>query len=209
MSKLGPEFSTRSRNLNAGVHRSVEAIARERTKLDLPAVAEALTDPRLGHPDMASIARRLGVAKPTLYRMAGSREELIALSIDAEAERLLDAIHRTGLAGIFEFAEHAPAGLLLLFGGRYEQSRQAVRRIEYRVRDLIARGPDAATEAPAADPGAAAAALIAAAAAVALRASAAGAPVTAERLSSDFDAVAKAMPAIWDTASMESAPDPA
>src|SRR2546426_1225 len=127
MSKLGPEFSTRSRNLNAGVHRSVEAIARERTKLDLPAVAEALTDPRLGHPDMASIARR----------------------------------------------------------------------------------PDAATEAPAADPGAAAAALIAAAAAVALRASAAGAPVTAERLSSDFDAVAKAMPAIWDTASMESAPDPA
>ena len=52
---------------------------------------------------MGEIARRLGVAKPTLYRMAGSREELIAISVDAEAERLLEQIHRRGARGVLRF----------------------------------------------------------------------------------------------------------
>lgn len=142
---------------------------------------------------MAAIARHLGVAKPTLYRMAGSRDELIALSIDAEAERLLDAIHRDGPAGFFRFVEDAPAGFFLLFGGSYPQARRAVRRIETQLRA----------------PGIAAAAFVAAAAAVALKAIESGAPPEAERLSSDFDAAAKQLAVIWDPASVERAQDPA
>ena len=50
-------------------------MARPRKQLDFRAVAEALTHPSIDRVSMADIARRLGVAKPTLYRMAGSREE--------------------------------------------------------------------------------------------------------------------------------------
>lgn len=150
---------------------------------------------------MGAIARRLRVAKPTLYRMAGSRDELIALSIDAEAERLLEAVHRDGPEGFFAFAEEAPAGFLLLFGGRYPQARQAVLRVELMIaRSLRAAGPAA---------GLGAAAFVATAAALASRATMAGRPPQAERLRSDFDAAAKLLAGISDRASVESAPGPA
>jgi AcrR family transcriptional regulator len=138
---------------------------------------------------MAAIARHLGVAKPTLYRMAGTREELIALSIDAEAERLAEAIHRDGPAGFFAFVEADPAGFLLLFGGRYPQARRVLVRVERRLRM----------------PRLAAAAFLAAAAAVALRRIDPGATPSAERLRSDFDEVAKSLGAIWDPASVQAA----
>ena len=136
---------------------------------------------------MAAIARHLGVAKPTLYRMAGSREELIALTIDAEAERLLEAIHHHGAPGLFRFVEERPAGFLLLFGGRYPHARQAVRRVEHRVKA----------------PAPAAAAFIAGAAAIALLTLESGGRATAERLRSDFDDAAKLLPRISDPASVE------
>jgi AcrR family transcriptional regulator len=138
---------------------------------------------------MAAIARRLGIAKPTLYRMAGSRDELIALSIDAEAERLAEAIHRDGPHGVFSFAEADPAGFMLLFGGRYPQARRVLARVERRLRM----------------PPLTAAAFLGAAAAVALRRVEADASPTAERLRSDFDEVAKRLPAIWDSASVQGA----
>lgn len=173
-------------------------MARARKHLDLQAVAEALTDPRNERVDMETIAARLGVAKPTLYRMAGGRDDLIALSIDAEAERLLAAIHSRGPAGFFEFAEQAPAGFLVLFGGRYPEAHKAIRRIELMlVRRLGGAGPDAAV---------AATAFLGAAAALTSRALAAGRPVKAERLRSDFDAAAKFAVGISDTGSM--VPDP-
>lgn len=164
--------------------------------MDFRAVAEALTDPATERVDMDAIAARLAVAKPTLYRMGGSREELIALSIDAEAERLLEAIHRDGPDGFFRFAEETPAGFLLLFGGRYPQARQAVRRVE---RMLARRMRDAAP--------ATAVAFFAAAAAVVSEAMAAGTDVRAERLRSDFDAVAKSLARISDQPSVETAVD--
>jgi AcrR family transcriptional regulator len=172
-------------------------VARARTQLDLRAVAEALTDPSSERIDMDTIARRLRVAKPTLYRMAGSREELIALSIDAEAERLLEAIHRDGPTGFFSFAEHAPAGFLMLFGGRYPAARHAVRRVEL----MLARGMRGG-------PPGTAVAFVAAAAALVSRAMASGRPIHAERLRSDFDAAAKTLAQISDLASVEAVADP-
>lgn len=113
---------------------------RPRKQLDFRAAAEALTAPGAERATMAEIARRLEVAKPTLYRMAGSREELVQLCVDAEAERLLERIHGAqGLAGFLRFAEDSPAGFALLFGGRHPQARQAVRRVENRMRDVLRR----------------------------------------------------------------------
>jgi len=133
-------------------------MAPPRKQLDFRAAAEALTAPGAEGATMDAIARRIGVAKPTLYRMAGSREELIAICVDAEAERLLAQMHQgfgaagappaerlaAGFRRFFRFVEDSPAGFLLLFGGRYPEARQAVRRVENRVRDLIVRETRAA-----------------------------------------------------------------
>ena len=114
-------------------------MARPRKQLDYGAVAEALTAGAAESATMDGIARRLNVAKPTLYRMAGSREELIAICVDAAAERLLEGIHRDGIGGFRSFAEESPAGFLLLFGGRYPEARMAVRRVENRLADTFRR----------------------------------------------------------------------
>lgn len=155
-------------------------MAQARKKLDFRALAEALTDPATAPADMAAVAGRLGIAKPTLYRMAGSRSELISLSLDAEAERLLDAIHHDALDGFFAFAEADPAGFQLLFGGRYPQARPVVGRIARRVDELV----------PGAGHG-----VVALAAAVVL----ADPGARAERMRSDFDELAKTLAAISDS----------
>jgi AcrR family transcriptional regulator len=115
-------------------------MARPRKQLDFRAAAEALTEPGAERATMAAIARRLDVAKPTLYRMAGSREELVQICVDAEAERLLEQLHRAdGLRGFVAFVRDSPAGFLLLFGGRYPEARAAVRRVENRLGDDMCR----------------------------------------------------------------------
>ena len=133
-------------------------MARPRKQLDFGATAEALTAAGSENVTMEGIARRLAVAKPTLYRMAGSREELVAICVDAEAERLLEQIHRgfgpadsapaarlaEGFGAFFRFVEDSPAGFLLLFGGRYPEARQAVRRVENRLGDILRREARAA-----------------------------------------------------------------
>jgi AcrR family transcriptional regulator len=130
-----------------------DRMPRPRKQLDFRAAAEALTEPGAERATMAAIARRLVVAKPTLYRMAGSREELVQLCVDAEAERLLEQMHRgfgpqdappgerfaESFRSFFRFVEDSPAGFVLLFGGRYPEARQAVRRVENRVRDMLQR----------------------------------------------------------------------
>ena len=162
-------------------------MARQRKQLDFRAVAEALTHPSIDRVSMADIARRLGVAKPTLYRMAGSREELIAISIDAEAERLVERIHRGGPPAVFQFARESPAGFALLFGDRYPEARQAVRRVENR---LARDSSDVA-----------AAGLLGLVAGMARRAMEDGVLAEAERFSSDFDDVAKLASQISDAQS--------
>ncbi|MGH2836898.1 MAG: TetR/AcrR family transcriptional regulator [Thermoleophilaceae bacterium] len=162
-------------------------MARRRKQLDFRAVAEALTQPSTERVSMADIARGLGVAKPTLYRMAGSREELIAISIDAEAERLVEQIHRGGPTAVFQFARESPAGFVLLFGDRYPEARQAVRRVEAR---LARDSSDVA-----------AAGLLGLVTGIARRAMEDGALAEPERLGSDFDDVAKIASKISDAQS--------
>ena len=166
-------------------------MARARKQLDFRVLAEALTDPALDAVPMEAIAARLGIAKPTLYRMAGSRAELVRIAVDAEGERLLEQVHHHGLRGLFRFADESPAGFLLLFGGRYPETRQAVRRVENRLRD--AHVGDAQL----------AAGLLALAAGMARRAIEDGVPIASERLRSDFDEVAKIASRISDDRSVQ------
>src|SRR4051812_31079095 len=58
-------------------------MARPRKQLDLSAVAETLVSDRFMNLTMDRIASEMNLAKATLYRMAGSREELIAICVDA------------------------------------------------------------------------------------------------------------------------------
>jgi len=166
-------------------------MARTRKQLDLRAVAVVLTDPGLARADMDVVAAALGVAKATLYRMAGSRDELIRLSIDSEGERLLEAVHHHGLPGFFRFLSESPAGFLLLFGGRYPEARQAVRRVENHLARVLGLHD-----------GAVAAGVLGMAAGVAQRALEDGAT---ERTRSDFDAVANFAARISDDSSVQEA----
>ena len=120
---------------------------------------------------MAELATRLGVAKPTLYKLAGSREALVRACVETEAERLLGHLHdRVGEgAGLTEvaaaleaFERDSPGGFRLLFAGT---GRSAVRRLEGRLAGLAGCGPVAA------------AALLGGAAAAVARARADGVPV--------------------------------
>ena len=62
-------------------------------RLDIRAASLALADAWEPSVTMADVAARLNVAKPTLYRLAGSKEELVQTCVDAETERLLDHVH--------------------------------------------------------------------------------------------------------------------
>lgn len=127
-------------------------MAAERRQLDLRTASAALVAGAEHAPTMAAIARAVGIAKPTLYRLAGSREDLLRLCLDAEAERLIGHLHealRTAPredaadlvdAAVERFAVDSAAGLDLLFGGRFPQARPAARRVEDRLAQLLRRG---------------------------------------------------------------------
>jgi AcrR family transcriptional regulator len=150
-------------------------VSPRKRELDLREAASVLASEDL---TMAEIATRLGVAKPTLYRLARSRAELVQACVDAEAERLLDHLYaafgRGGspleatLDALRRHRADSPGGIRLLFGGRHPESRAAVRRIEDRTHDLLRREARAKNEDP--PPPETARAALGAAAAVTLRA---------------------------------------
>ena len=157
-------------------------MARQRRQLDLRRAAAALSEGAGEAVTMATVARRLGVAKPTLYRLVRGRDELVALCVDAEAERLLDHLYAAfgrggdgsesqltaALGALARYREDSPGGFALLFDGRYPEARAAVRRVEDRVHELLRRDAGARGQQPPASE-LIAAALLGAAAAVARR----------------------------------------
>ena len=107
-----------------------------RPRLDLRAASAALAD---GDPTMAQVAERLGVAKPTLYKLAGSREALVRRCVETEAERVLDHLYGSD-AGLPEvvsaldaYARDSPGGFRLLFERRGPDVEDALRRLETRL----------------------------------------------------------------------------
>jgi AcrR family transcriptional regulator len=61
-----------------------------RRPFDYQAIAAAFAAEGFHRASMDSIAQRAGVAKPTLYRYFGSKEELLRTAIDAECDRMVE-----------------------------------------------------------------------------------------------------------------------
>jgi AcrR family transcriptional regulator len=102
-----------------------------RRRLDIRAAAIVLAE---GDVTMAQVAQRLGVAKPTLYKLAGSREALLRTCVETEAERLLGHLHEHehAVCAVAAFADDSPGGFRLLFERRGAEADEAVRRVETR-----------------------------------------------------------------------------
>jgi AcrR family transcriptional regulator len=107
-----------------------------RRRLDLRAAAIVLAD---RDATMAQVAERLGVAKPTLYKLAGSRDALVRACVETEAERLLGHLHEhadDAVRAVAAFAQDSPGGFRLLFEHRAPEADEAVRRVETQLAEL-------------------------------------------------------------------------
>jgi AcrR family transcriptional regulator len=101
---------------------------RPRAQLDTVALARAFAAGGPATP-IDDVAAAAGVAKPTLYARGGSKAELFALALDAEAERLLErldgATRASDVARVLD--EHPPEGLrLLLTAGAADRLLRAI-----------------------------------------------------------------------------------
>jgi AcrR family transcriptional regulator len=102
---------------------------RPRAQLDTAALARAFAVGGLHGTPIDDVAAAAGVAKPTLYARGGSKEELYALAVDAEAERLLERLD--GATRVSDVArvldEHPRDGLrLLLTAGTVDRLMRAI-----------------------------------------------------------------------------------
>jgi AcrR family transcriptional regulator len=109
-------------------------MARARAQLDTAALAAAFAADGLHGTGIDHVAAAVGIAKPTLYERFGDKEELFALAVEAEVERLVERLRAAGdslpaLAGALdEHLERSPAGArLLLATARHRRSRIAAR----------------------------------------------------------------------------------
>ncbi|HEV2821091.1 MAG TPA: TetR family transcriptional regulator, partial [Solirubrobacteraceae bacterium] len=123
-------------------------MAPDRRTLDIRAASAVLADGPPEQVTMTGVARALGLAKPTLYRLVGSRAELVSTCVETEAERLVEHLHAAFVAeggsprswgarvdhALERFAADSPGGFALLFEGGRPQARPAVRRAEDRLR---------------------------------------------------------------------------
>ena len=65
---------------------------RPRAQLDTAALARAFAADGLHGTPIDRVVAAAGVAKPTLYARGGDKEELFALAVEAEVERLLERL---------------------------------------------------------------------------------------------------------------------
>src|SRR3954462_4977159 len=71
-------------------------MARPRAQLDTAALARAFAADGLHGTPIDDVAETAGVAKPTLYARFGDKEELFALAVEAEVERLVARLDAAG-----------------------------------------------------------------------------------------------------------------
>lgn len=153
---------------------------------------------------MAQVAERLAMAKPTLYRLVGSKEKLTRACVEAETERLLGHLHgalsddhtpslpglKEAVRAVERYAADSPGGFRLLFECRGPYAQAALSRLEASLAGLLRRAGQAAGSPPR-RPDLLASALLGAAAAVVSRGLAQGGAIDAEVVARDFGAALK------------------
>jgi AcrR family transcriptional regulator len=108
-------------------------VPRPRAQLDTAALARAFVPGGLHGTSIETVAAAVGLAKPTLYARGGDKEELFALAVEAEVERLLDRLS----GGLIDLARalddhrrEAPEGARLLFAtARLDGSERVLRSL--------------------------------------------------------------------------------
>ncbi len=116
-------------NLNCAVR--IGGVPRPRAQIDTAALAAAFAADGLHGTPIDRVVEAAGVAKPTLYARGGDKEELFALAVEAEVERLIERFEG-GLsalaAALDDHLRESPDGMrLLLVTARHESSRVAAR----------------------------------------------------------------------------------
>jgi AcrR family transcriptional regulator len=139
----------------------LSAVPRPRARLDHAAIAAAFAPDGLHGVNAAEVARRAGIAKPTLYAHGRSKDAVFLACVEAEAERLLAQLYDAdlgtrdmGLApraaalarAVMDHAAAHPAGARLLHAtARHSSSSVAVevdatlQRIPGRIAEALRR----------------------------------------------------------------------
>lgn len=92
---------------------SLPEVPHPRARIDLAAVADAFAPDGPHGTPAAALARAAGVTKPTLYRHAPTKDALLLLAVQAEVERVLDALAAADRAPTARAWAHAAARALL------------------------------------------------------------------------------------------------
>jgi len=105
---------------------------RARATIDTAALARAFAAEGLHGTPIERVVEACGVAKPTLYARGGDKDELFALAVEAEVERLLSRLDGPHARALDDHLREAPEGMrLLLITGRVGSPRAqaALRRL--------------------------------------------------------------------------------
>lgn len=97
---------------------------RPRASIDTAALVRAFAADGLHGTPIERVVTACGVAKPTLYARGGDKDELFALAVEAEVERLLDRLDGRPARALDEHLRESPEGMrLLLITGRVGSAR--------------------------------------------------------------------------------------
>src|SRR3954467_4128386 len=112
---------------------------RPRAAIDTAALARAFAADGLHGTPIERVVAAAGVAKPTLYARGGDKEELFALAVEAEVERLIGRLP-AGLPALARAPAHyvrdEPAGARLLFVPARHGTSRVAERVERSLRRI-------------------------------------------------------------------------
>jgi AcrR family transcriptional regulator len=107
---------------------------RPRASINTAALAAAFADGGLHGTSIEQVVAAAGVARPTLYARGGDKEELFALAVEAEVERLIERFEGgvgAIAAALDAYLDEEPGARLLLVSARPGSARveRALQRV--------------------------------------------------------------------------------
>src|SRR3954453_14405425 len=101
-------------NLNCAVR--IGEVPRPRASIDTAALVRAFAADGLHGTPIERVVAACGVAKPTLYARGGDKDELFALAVEAEVERLIGRLAASAppARALDDYLREEPAGARLL-----------------------------------------------------------------------------------------------